>query len=165
MANKVNFNYCSMHTVDNVNGVVSATPALPGQSRLYVIYNGSTNRPVYVGTASNVQNRFAGRLEVCRELGFSDDQLGPISVMVVQILVNGAPATPGDIGISAGIDVEALLIRTYLMHLQWNVRNIQKVTPFTNGTGTVLQWTLTNACGIPNFGGPYDFQLAAGAVL
>jgi hypothetical protein len=161
----VTFNYCSTHAIRNVNGLVSAVPALPAQSRLYVIHNATTNRPVYVGTANNVQNRFGCRLEASRELGFGNDELTPITVMVVQILVGGVASTPGDSGISSNIDVEALLIRTYLQHLQWNVRNIQKVTPFTNGTGTVLQWSLVNGCGIANFGGHYTYQLAAGAVL
>ena len=100
-----------------------------------------------------------------REVGFDQPTVAQALIMVIQIQVNGANATPGNDGISGGIDVEHLLIRTYIRHIGVNVRNIQKVGPFQNSTGELLRWSLVNNAGIDGFGGPYDYTLANGATL
>jgi len=162
----VNFNYLKQYALINNNGLIQTVPALPSSSRLYVIYNNSTNRPYYIGTAVSLKNRFSPRLEVIREMGFDQNCLDEILIFEIQIEVDGKFRTPGDDGIAGGIDVEHLLIRTYINSLNENVRNIQKVTPFINNTGTLLSWNLLNSAGnIPGFGGPYNFNLAASACL
>lgn len=152
MATKITFNYEKTHTIGYNGGYVKAQPALTSSSRLYVIYNPATTHPVYVGTADDVQDRFGGRIDVCRELGFSQTEMNPILIFVVQIKIDGTPMTPGQYGISGGIDVEHLLIRTYMTQLNYNVRNVNKVSQFYNGTGSKIEWDLVNSAGITNFG-------------
>ncbi len=164
-AKTVEFKYKSAHTIALVDGFANASPALTSDSRLYVIYNTSTNNHVYVGTADNVKKRFKDRLAACRELGFSGDGLDSILVFVVQILVNDIPAPPHDTGISDGIDVEHLLIRTYTAKLGKSTRNWSKTAQFTNGVGGKLSWSLINDCGIQSFGGPYSYSLTNGSTF
>ncbi len=152
MPTVVTFNYEKTHTVGYKDGYVKAIPALTTSSRLYVIYNATTTHPVYVGTSDDVQNRFGNRIDVCRELGYSQAQMDPISIFVVQIKIDGTPMTPGQYGVSGGIDVEHLLIRTYLRQVNVNVRNAVKLGIFTNSTGGKLSWNLENNAGIANFG-------------
>lgn len=159
MPTRIDFNYVSVHRVRNNHGLVEALPALPQDRRLYVIYNNSTNRPFYIGTAANIQDRFEPRFAAMREMGMNQVALDEILIMVVQIQVDGVN-TPPVAGVSGGIDVEHLLIATYIGGLNFNVRNIQKVGTFTNNTGGVLDWHLNNVVGIPNFGVPVDFILA-----
>lgn len=161
----INYNYVSIHTINYNNGNINAVYALPQASRLYVIVNGTTGHPVYIGTADNVQNRFTPRLEAMRELGFNQNALNPIQVLVIQTQVNGVNTTPGNTGIAGGIDVEHLLIRTYMGHLNLPVRNIQKTAAFQNASGQRIDWTLTNNAGIVNFGGPYAYHLNNGTQL
>ncbi len=161
----VNYIYESSHVIAYNNGAISAYPALPATNRLYVVYNSSTNRAVYVGTSTDVQNRFDARLKACRELGFNAAQLDPVLIFVVRIVVNGVASPPGNSGVSSGINVEHLLIRTYDVHINCGVRNIDITGQFTNGTGGILTWTLVNQANIGNFGGPYNFNLAIHAVL
>ena len=63
-------------TVGDVALVPSAIPATPG---LYVIFNGNTNNR-YLGVSENINHRFAGRQEVCFDLGLSQANLNNIVV-------------------------------------------------------------------------------------
>ncbi len=152
----VNFNYESIHRLANTDGIVSASPAIPRAGRLYVILNNSTARTVYVGTSSDVKARFVSRLQVIREMGFD---VGSPTIFIVQIQINTVYTQPGDDGIADGIDVEHLLIRTYVKLLGLNVRNVTKWGVFRNTTTDKLIWSLNNQAGITDFGGPYRYSL------
>jgi hypothetical protein len=158
----IDFNYNVTNNIVINNGLVTANPAINQASRLYVIHNPATNRPIYVGTAANLQDRFDPRLRAMREMGFSQVELNNILVMEVQIQVDGVNRTPGDNGVAGGVDVEHLLIRTYIQNIGVNVRNIQKTAEFNNNTGQQINWTLNNNAGIQNFGGPHNYNLANG---
>ncbi len=164
MATKVTFNYEKYHTVGYDSGTVAVKPALTTSARLYVIHNETTNYKVYVGTATDVKDRFKGRIDVCRELGFSQEQMDAISFFVVQIKIDDTPAPPDKYGWSGGIDVERLLIRTYMQKIGWSVRNSVKTEQFQNGTGGTLQWELVNNAGIINFG-THNYSLTNGSSL
>jgi hypothetical protein len=165
MATTIKFNYEKAHTVGYDGGYVTVKPALTTSKRLYVIHNETTNNKVYVGTATDVQDRFKGRIDVCRELGFSPEQMDPISFFVVQIKIDDTPAPPDQYGHSLGIDVEHLLVRTYMQKIGWSVRNVVKTSTFLNPTGTELKWELVNGANITGFGGPCSYSLAKGGSL
>jgi hypothetical protein len=138
------FTYATVHTIQKQGGNPSYAPALTQMSRLYVIRNTQANNfPYYVGTADNVQNRFGPRLDAVRQFGFRNTDIGRVSIAVVQIFVNGIARPPHQTGVAGGIDVEHLLIRLYVSQGQ-NVRNIQKVLPFTNNHGQRLDCTFIN---------------------
>ena len=124
---KITYNYEKRHDLVYEGGYVKVKPALTSGARLYVIQNDSTDYKIYVGTAFNVSDRFDPRTTACRELGFSQIQMDPVWIFVVQILINDKSAPPGDNGVSSGdgytVDVEQLLIRTYLQELKLSVRN------------------------------------------
>lgn len=160
----VTFTYVTQHRFQNVHGAVSVTPGLGGASpRLYVIYNDATNRPFYIGTAQNLTARFAPRNEALREVGFDHATVANAIIWSVQIQVDGVNRPPDNAGRSMGIDVEHLLIRTYISHID-AVRNIQKVAQFTNTSGQRLDWSLVNNAGIANFG-VHNYSLANNASL
>ncbi|MGH1384418.1 hypothetical protein [Kordia sp.] len=156
----IDFNYNFTNSIVINDGLVTANPAIHQASRLYVIHNPATNRPVYVGTSANLRDRFILRLEIIREMGFSQVELNNIIVMEVQIQIDGVNRTPGEDGVAGGIDVEHLLIRTYIQNIGLNVRNIQKTAVFNNNTGEQINWTLNNNADIEGFGGPYNYNLA-----
>lgn len=168
VATDVEFNYKSTHVINFNGGYVSYYPAIPQDARLYVIYNDSTDRHVYVGTATNVQNRFNPRIEALREFGFSEDQLKKIFIMIVQIKIDGYNKPPdnyGKAGDNPEIDVEHLLVRTYVEKLNVNARNIDKASKkFKNETGGKLTWSLVNNAGIQNFG-VHNYGLDTGKSL
>lgn len=131
-----------IHTVqfNEDNGFPFYNPAIRREPGLYVIRNLLNQTwPVYVGTASNVRNRFDSRLEPLSHWGFVDDPLAGIAIYIVKVKVNGSNnATGPGIGVGvpdgwvAGVDAERLLIRNYIKKAQWNVRNQQKINPFLN---------------------------------
>jgi hypothetical protein len=145
---KITYNYEKRHDLVYQGGLVMVKPALGSGSRLYVIQNDSTDFKIYVGTALHLDDRFDPRVTACRELGFSQIQMDPVWIFAVQVLIDDKPAPPGDKGISSGggwdIDVEWLLIRTYLQELKLSVRNINKIGPFYNGTGGPILWDLVD---------------------
>jgi hypothetical protein len=163
----VTYNYESQHTFVYQGGLVLPKPALTNGSRLYVIQNDSTTHNIYVGTALHVNDRFGPRATVCRELGFSQIDMDDIKIFVVQISIDGVAATPGDTGVSTAagysIDVEWLLIRTYVEELHLSVRNINKLSQFHNGLATRINWNLVDNAGI-GFGG-HNYYLNAGFFL
>jgi len=165
----VTFSYVSMHTLQNAGGLVNANPPIPHADRLYVIYNTSTIRPVYVGSAANGQARFNPRQIASREMGLSQNDLNPIWIFIVQVFLNGVGKHPGNDGIVVGgghaVDVEHLLIRTYIGHYNWNVRNINKTGMFNNFYNTVLNWTLVNNAGIPGWVGAVNLNLGPGNTI
>lgn len=141
---RVDFTCVSTHTIKlDASGVISASPAFPAHSRLYIIRNESTNREVYIGTAANVKDRFKDRLTDLRHLGFNQNQLNPITIGVVQIKVNNNNRTPGDNGVANGIDVEHLLIRHFITDREKSVRNVAKTQNFQNKTNSRLDYYLT----------------------
>src|SRR5690554_6387553 len=96
MAYDVEFSLSSVQAIQKRHGVVSAQPALPAAGRLYVIHNDTTSRPVYVGTASDVQQRFVQRIAAVRELGFGNAHINPIEIHVYRVEVDGRPRPPDD---------------------------------------------------------------------
>lgn len=140
----VDFNYRAVHNVYKNGGAIFYNPALPHSSRLYVIRNTQANNfPYYIGTANNISHRFDGRAEVVREFGFRTNEINNISIAIVQITVNGVSRPPHDNGVSAGIDVERLLIRSYMQQGR-GVRNISKVAPFANASGQTIRCRFFN---------------------
>lgn len=147
----IDFDYRTIHTVYKNGGAIFYNPALTHSSRLYVIRNTQANNfPYYIGTANNISNRFAGRAEVVRELGFRTNEINNISIAIVQITVNGVSRPPHDNGISAGVDVEHLLIRSYTQQGR-GVRNISKVAPFANTSGQTIRCHFFNTAGWGHF--------------
>lgn len=149
----VEFRYVSTHGLRKNGGIVSCVPALTHESRLYVISNAAANnRRYYIGTAANLQHRFAVRLEAAREFGFRNIELNNVSIAEVRILINGSGRPPHNTGVSNHqgyfVDVEHILIRQYL-NLGWSVRNVMKVLNYTNNVGTQLNCTFTNPAGWP----------------
>jgi hypothetical protein len=166
----VDFRFTSDHAVTYNNGLVGYSPALPGTAGLYVIYNPSTTHPVYVGTASDVQDRFDGRANVMREMGFSAGQLGAITVFYVKpymggTFANAVFANPGNTGVANGLDLENLLIRFYLQVIAWNVRNIQKLAAFQNNAATNLSVRMSNGPGMNVAGLPITHTINAWTAL
>lgn len=140
----VHYNYESNHTVRKVGGLISAVPALPTSSRLYVIHHlNAHGRPYYIGTASNVKERFKERFRAVRELGFRTAEINNLRIAVVQILIDGVSRTPQDYGIAGGIDVEHLLIRLYIA-FGHRLRNIDKTGNYQNTHGQRLDCYFTN---------------------
>ena len=130
MPTDVIFSYTTIHRVQKNGGLISYVPALPHSSRLYVIrHTLANNFPFYIGTANNINHRFEERKRAVREFGFRTNEINNISIAIVQITVDGAPRPPHNNGISAGIDVENLLIRSY-MQQGHGVRNIAKLMLF-----------------------------------
>ncbi len=147
----ITFDYVSSHTLVKAGGIINYAPALPHAGRLYVIRNALAHgHPYYIGTASNVQNRFTPRSDAVRELGFRTAEINNISIAIVQITVNGYFNPPDDHGISNGVDVEHLLIRLYVVNNE-GVRNIVKITPFFNTTGLRINYTFVNSIAWPHF--------------
>jgi hypothetical protein len=150
VANQVTFTYKSIHDVVlDQSGEVKPSPALPDRARLYAIRNTSNARLFYLGTAVSVKDRFAPRWEVLREMGLDQNALNVMAVWVVHIQINGVNRPPNLYGVSGKpggvqIDVENLLIRTYVAKFGTAVRNIAKWQNFTNDTGDILNWTIEN---------------------
>lgn len=153
------FKYKSTHNLF-ANGTVF--PAFTSSSRLYVIYDGNGAPSVYVGTATDVQDRFYTRLSAIRELNISQAHLNNIFVAIVQIEIDGVFYPPHNNGISNGVDVEHLLIRIYSQLINANIRNLVKVNAFTSAANLTFQ--LVNECGITNFGN-HNYFLNTGQVL
>src|SRR5262245_36742703 len=126
---QITFMLVSKHTIMIQGGESIARTALPHGGRLYVIYNSTTKRHVYVGTATDVQERFKPRIASIREFGFQQAAMRPIRIYVYQVLYNNRPKPPNKHGRCMGIDVERLMIR---LHLKRNIslRNITKIRPF-----------------------------------
>jgi hypothetical protein len=162
MPTNIDFIYDSTHDVrlDN-NGLVNAVPALINQGRLYVIHNPSTQRHYYIGTANDLQARFAERMQICREMGFTNlGQLDQITIFVIRLVINNQAVQPDNQGMAQAIDVEALLIRTYISRVGVPVRNVHKSNqPFVNTTGQPIHWRLINNAQIQNFG-QHNYNLA-----
>jgi len=156
MAN-IEYVFKKHHTVyiDNI-GHYKIRPALIRSNRLYIIYNQSTARPLYIGIAKNLQNRFKGRLQTMREMGFNQTQLDSIYIIEVQLKLNTKARTPNYIYERKGLDVEHLLIRTYVELLRIGVRNTEKISNFRNLLLENLSWTITNDLdiNIPGLGVP-----------
>ena len=146
------------------NGVELLLTPIPAANRLYVIQNTTTLRGFYIGTAANVSGRFTARFTASRELGFGQNEVGVIQVFTVNVLTNGASTPPGDNGVTWGppaIDVEHLLIRTYVSGLNQGVRNLNKIAQFPNYLGVALNLSLVDNAGI-GFG-PFNFVVPNGA--
>jgi hypothetical protein len=60
------------------------------------------------------------------------------------VIVNGQARQPNDLGFAGGIDVEHLLIRLHL-NQGVNLRNINKLAPYLNTSGQVINLTLTSS--------------------
>ncbi|MEP4821805.1 MAG: hypothetical protein ABJ383_13430 [Balneola sp.] len=133
--------------------------------RLYVIYNNSTNRKVYIGTTSDVEKRFKNRLRGLREFGFSQSELNAILIMVIKLEKremsnsNFNPSPPSDKGLinvncsNVKLDVEKLLIATYMNKLGITlVRNTTKTLGFRNDFTQKLIWSLIDETGRNLFG-------------
>lgn len=144
MAITVNFIYTSVHRLVKNFGGISSNPALPATGKLYVIRHAQANRfPFYIGTAINVQQRFAERLRAVRELGFRNADIANIAIAVIRIQVDGQNRQPDNLGFAGGIDVEHLLIRTHMDQGQ-EVRNIVKTDYYRNTSGSVIRCTFEN---------------------
>lgn len=143
----IEYKYFTRHKVINDNGSISYSPAIPNVSALYVILNLSSDRYTYIGTAGSMKERFKPRASAMREMGFDQDQVGPIKIYQVKPYIHGAFANPGDGGVCDNIDLEHLLIRIYLEKIKWNVRNVVKTARFTNNTGAILHITFVNNTG------------------
>jgi hypothetical protein len=150
------FRIVSTHTltVNNAIGQVTANPALPTYGGLYDIYNTSTVARHYVGTATNIQERFNHRWQVCSELGLGHNDVTNIRVWAIQVYT-GQHLTPPDNGgrtTGAGgthpLDVEHFLIRTYLGFLRWEVRNTNKRLQFNDPFGNQISCTIADAAGV-----------------
>ncbi|HEX8396375.1 MAG TPA: hypothetical protein VF644_02945 [Pyrinomonadaceae bacterium] len=151
MPTDVIFSYTTIHRVQKNGGLVFYVPALPHASRLYVIrHTLANNFPFYIGTANNINHRFEERLRAVREFGFRNNEINNISIAIVQITVGGVPRPPHNNGISAGIDVENLLIRSY-MQQGHGVRNIAKVAPFLNNSGQTIRCYFYNTANWAHF--------------
>jgi hypothetical protein len=148
MPTNIEFIYKTKHVIDLPDaGYTKAAPALPADKRLYVIYNDSTNRHVYIGTSTDVQKRFKPRIEALREFGFSKAMLDDVVMYIVQIKTNQAPTPPddkGEIFAYGVIDVERLLVQTYIKQFNVSVRNVVKTEAFTNNTSQKIRWQLVN---------------------
>jgi hypothetical protein len=148
MATDIEFIYKSQHVIELPDaGFTKAAPALPADKRLYVIYNDSTNRRVYIGTSTDVKARFKPRIEALREFGFSKATLDEVVMYIVQIKTNQASTPPNDKGeiMSYGvIDVERLLVQTYIKIFNVSVRNVVKTEAFKNHTSQKITWQLVN---------------------
>ena len=110
----------------NQNGMVIIAPALTTQGRLYVVWSNVHQRPAYIGTSANVQQRFDVRLGAVNNLGVPPEALQDNFVFTVRININGNSYTPDDQGIANGVDVEHLLIRVYINHYGIALRNTTK---------------------------------------
>ncbi len=168
MTTHVEFDYISTHVITYGGGYVAYYPSIQKAARLYVIYNESTDRPLYVGTATDAKERFESRIRGLREFGFSDGQLQKIFIMIVQIKIDNKFTPPDNFGMAGdnpAIDVEHLLVRTYTEKINKASRNIDKASKkFKNETGGKLTWTLTNSTELQNFG-YHKYHLDAGASL
>jgi hypothetical protein len=162
------FAYTTTHTLQYNNGQVTANPAIPPSNGLYVILNNSTNRSVYVGTASNILQRFSQRFQVCVELGLGQNDVASVRIYTIQIYTNQQLTPPGNNGRTTNtyqsIDVEHLLIRTYISGFNRAVRNTGKIGQFFNHQGVTINWSLVDNGGT-GIGGPFAFNLASGAGL
>lgn len=171
MPTDIEFIYKAKHKIVLPDeGYTKAAPALPSADRLYVIYNDATNRKVYIGTSKNVQKRFDPRIEALRELGFSQATLDDVVMYIVQIKTNGLPSPPGDKGeiFSNGtIDVERLLVQTYIEIFNVSVRNVVKTEPFKNQTSQKIRWQLVNEGNliVPDVVFGHTWELNAGRSL
>lgn len=126
----------------------------------------NVSKKVYVGTASNVQDRFESRSRAIRELSIPQTHLDNLVVLVVQILTDNKFTPPHSDGKVGTVDVEHLLTRTYTQHLHYTGNNYSKSGQFTNPLGGNINWSLTNPGNeIIGFGGPYNYTLNAGGVL
>ncbi|WP_420233170.1 hypothetical protein ACN079_01155 [Pseudomonas sp. ABY48] len=141
----ITFTYESEHTFQLNLSIPKAVPAFNASGRLYVIFNQGT---AYIGTSSNIKARFKERLRAIRELGFSQNELDDIRAYAVQIQIDGVNTPPNDAGYSGTIDVEGLLILTYITQLGYSVRNIEKWQLFVNSTGARINWNLVLGHGI-----------------
>src|SRR5262249_46841852 len=145
------FSYVSQHILQYANNLVNANPVLPAANRLYVIQNQQTNRWFYIGTAANVSNRFTARWTACRDMGFGQNEVNGIRVFTIDVFTNNVSTPPGDNGVTWGppaLDVEHLLIRTYMSGLNATVRNLNKTQNFPNYQGVALNVTLVDNAGI-----------------
>jgi hypothetical protein len=162
------FSYVTTHTLQYNNNQVTANPAIPSSNGLYVILNNSTNRWIYVGTASNILQRFNQRFQVCVELGLGQNDVANIRIYTIQIYTNQQLTPPGNNGRTTNtfqsIDVEHLLIRTYMSGFHQAVRNTGKIGQFFNHQGVAISWSLVDNGGT-GIGGPFGFNLASGAAL
>jgi hypothetical protein len=128
-------------------GVVTAVPALEPTGRLYVIHNPTTSRDAYIGTATDVQQRFVPRLAAIRELGFNNAAIQPITIYSYRVTVNGQARQPDNQGYAGGYDVEHLLIRLHL-RLFISVRQFNKIHAFSNNTGQRIDLRVDAANGL-----------------
>lgn len=139
----IEFSYKKIHLIENV-GYIKYTPSIPREKGLYVIYNASTEKKYYIGTSSDIQKRFDSRARSVQELGFNNNEIQGIKIYIVKTKLNGQSKLPGDQGtLENGLDVEWLLIRSYLQKGQVYVRNANKINNFVNATGENLSVSFT----------------------
>ena len=136
---------------------------------LYVITNSGSPTSAYVGVAQNAVHRFAPRLEALRECGIGPGEVAKTRVMIFKVRLNGTLKNIGQYGDVGATDVEHLLIRSFMNCGGWNVRNIQKTTPFMTVAiaGSLrVEW---NSNGCPWYGPvalkDAHLDLAGGGVL
>lgn len=141
----IEFSYKKIHLIENA-GYIKYIPSIPNEKGLYVIYNASTERKYYIGTSSTLQERFNTRARSVQELGFNNNEIQGIKIYIVKTKLNGQPKLPGDQGtLENGLDVEWLLIRSYIQKGMVYVRNANKINNFVNSTGEHLNVFFTTA--------------------
>lgn len=127
MAVTVAFDYKETHRIKNNGGIVTASPKLPSSAGLYIIRNSDDTNTVYVGTTSNLQNRFDERLRVYRESGFTQAALDKIYIYQIKIKIDNVSKAVNDLGYASTVDVEHLLIRSIMSKKTGtSLRNINK---------------------------------------
>lgn|GEM_PF-3415869 len=151
----------------NQNGMVTIAPALAAQGRLYVVWSNIHQRPAYIGTSADVQQRFNMRLGAINNLGVLPAALQDNFVFTVRVNINGNNHVPNDQGVANGIDVEHLLIRVYINHYQIALRNTTKWNnAFQNNdlNGLSIRYLDPNNLvnGFPTIGNGGFVQLVAG---
>ena len=120
-----------------------------------MILNTHTNQSLYIGAAADVAQRFAGRLAVCRELGFAQTEVTHIRVFTIEVntqvygLSQMVPTPPDDNGRTSGpqpVDAEHVLIRTCTQLFHWPVRNSAKMNEYRNyrAVSSTLMWMLVD---------------------
>jgi hypothetical protein len=136
---------------------------LPQEAGLYVIYSNHApnGQQYYIGPTDNLYMRFQPRFAVCHDLGLAPGDLTHIRVYTIEVWIcfqgqaqerpNIGPSNEGRVLWRSGmIDVEHLLIRTFMQGFGCQLRNAQKTDPFQHvlPTNAPLLWTLDDRAGI-----------------
>ena len=140
--------------------------ALPHRPRLYVIHNTHLPTQYYIGSTGNLHDRFQPRLAACNEVGLTQNDLTHIHVYTIEIwcrLDGQGPEQPSQgpgnegrvVWRSLLIDVEHILIRTFLQGFGCQLRNTGKTGPYQHVVAIQgpLCWQLHDQAGIGVLGG------------